>query len=59
MCVTKYLPLYRIQSITIVMQVVDTCKKYSIDRNSKEVSKAAWALHLAPEEWSFLRRVNW
>merc|ERR1712032_1673461 len=32
---------------------------YSIDRNSKEVSKAAWALNLAPEEWSFLRRVNW
>merc|ERR1711971_1382315 len=40
-------------------QVVDTCKKYSIERNSKEVSKAAWALNLAPEEWSFLRRVNW
>jgi len=40
-------------------QVVDVCKKYSIDRSSKEVSKAAWSLNLAPEEWSFLRRVNW
>ena len=39
--------------------MVDVCKKYSIDRSSKEVSKAAWSLNLAPEEWSFLRRVNW
>ena len=46
-------------TITIGIQVIDTCKKYSIDRSSKEVSKAAWALHLVPEEWNFLRRVNW
>ena len=40
-------------------QVVEVCRKYGVERSSKAVTKAAWALGLQPEEWSFLKRVNW
>jgi hypothetical protein len=40
-------------------QVVDVCKKYGVDGRSKEVAKEARALKLEPEEWSYLKRVNW
>jgi len=40
-------------------QVLDVCQKYGIQRKSKEVPSEAWDLGLEPEEWSFLKRVNW
>lgn len=40
-------------------QVVEVCQKYGLDRSNKEAARASRSLHLNPEEWNFLKRVNW
>jgi len=49
----------RAEQINRRSQVKAVCEKYGLTTKSPSIPPAAADLNLAPEEWNFLKRVNW